>query len=95
MYYENENKESCFGHFFVGDCWHWLVSVSSVVKMMTKEENSPFDPSKPVVISDFTPKEGGLGSRLVLYGDNFGNDVSKVKVDDWWTNSKRDWNQKS
>lgn len=39
-----------------------------------------FDPSKPIVVSDFLPKEGGSGSRLVVYGDNFGNDASKVKV---------------
>lgn len=39
-----------------------------------------FDPSKPVVITDFFPKEGGAGSNLVLYGENFGNDLSKVKV---------------
>ncbi len=45
-----------------------------------KEGDLPFSPDIPIVISDFTPKEGGLGSRLVLYGDNFGNDISKVKV---------------
>lgn len=45
-----------------------------------KQEEVGFDPSKPVVVSDFTPKEGGLGSRLVVYGDNFGNDISKLKV---------------
>ena len=39
-----------------------------------------FDPSKPVVISDFIPKEGGWGSRLLLYGNNFGDDPTKVKV---------------
>ena len=44
------------------------------------EEQQPFDPTKPVLISDFTPKEGGMGTRLVVYGDNFGNDVSRVKV---------------
>ncbi|UVP78088.1 IPT/TIG domain-containing protein [Bacteroides ovatus] len=33
-----------------------------------------------MVISDFTPKEGGWGSRLLLYGDNFGNDPTKVQV---------------
>lgn len=45
-----------------------------------KQEEVGFDPSKPVVVSDFTPKEGGLGSRLVVYGDNFGDDISKLKV---------------
>ena len=39
-----------------------------------------FDPAKPVVISHFLPKTGGLGSRLILYGDNFGTDISKIKV---------------
>lgn len=39
-----------------------------------------FDPSKPIVITDFMPKEGGYGSNLILYGDNFGNDTSKLKV---------------
>lgn len=39
-----------------------------------------FDPDKPLIITDFTPKKAGYGSNLVLYGDNFGNDLSKVKV---------------
>lgn len=45
-----------------------------------KNDNEAFDPSKPIVITDFAPKEGGFGSNLILYGDNFGNDLSKVKV---------------
>ena len=45
-----------------------------------EEQGDLFDPDKPVVINDFTPKEGGLGTRLILYGDNFGNDASKVAV---------------
>ena len=39
-----------------------------------------FDPSKPVVITDFTPESLGGGDDFVVYGDNFGNDKSKVKV---------------
>ncbi len=39
-----------------------------------------YDPSKAVSISDFIPKDGGVGQRLVVLGDNFGNDTSKVKV---------------
>jgi len=41
---------------------------------------SPFDSSKPVVVSDFTPKSGGAGQRLVIYGTNFGTDASIVSV---------------
>ncbi|MDR2026941.1 MAG: IPT/TIG domain-containing protein [Prevotellaceae bacterium] len=40
----------------------------------------PFDPSQPVVISDFTPKEGSVGQRLLIYGQNFGNDTAIVRV---------------
>lgn len=40
----------------------------------------PFDPSKPVLVSDFSPKTGGVGQNLVIYGSNFGNDPSKVHV---------------
>lgn len=44
------------------------------------QEEGAFDPSKPLQITDFSPKEGGFGSNLILYGDNFGNDPAKLKV---------------
>jgi IPT/TIG domain. len=43
-------------------------------------EDIPFSPTSPVVVTDFGPKEGGLGTRVVISGSNFGNDKSKVKV---------------
>jgi DNA-binding beta-propeller fold protein YncE len=45
-----------------------------------KKEATPFDPSKPVQITDFLPKEGGAGQRLVIYGKNFGNDPDIISV---------------
>ncbi|MDR1518073.1 MAG: IPT/TIG domain-containing protein [Dysgonamonadaceae bacterium] len=39
-----------------------------------------FNPSKPVVVSDFIPKDGGAYQKLVIYGDNFGNDPALVNV---------------
>ena len=39
-----------------------------------------FDPNKPVTITGFTPETLGGGADMVLYGDNFGNDISRVKV---------------
>ncbi|WP_108823539.1 IPT/TIG domain-containing protein [Dysgonomonas sp. Marseille-P4361] len=44
------------------------------------EEGSPFDPSKPVVFNDFSPKEGAVRTRVFIEGSNFGTDVSKIKV---------------
>lgn len=40
----------------------------------------PYDPSKPISITDFTPTEGGVGQQVVIKGENFGNDTSLVKV---------------
>lgn len=44
------------------------------------QTTQPYDPSKPVVVSDFTPKTGGVGQRLVIYGENFGNDPELIRV---------------
>ena len=38
------------------------------------------DPSKPIEITDWSPKEGGAGQQMVVYGKNFGNDPSIIKV---------------
>lgn len=39
-----------------------------------------YDPSRQVSVTDFVPKEGGVGQKLVVYGDNFGNDTTAVRV---------------
>ena len=46
----------------------------------TGTPSQPFDPSKPVIVSDFLPKEGGAYQKMVIYGENFGNDSSLVNV---------------
>ncbi len=40
----------------------------------------PFDPTQPVLVSGINPTTGSYGQRLVIMGDNFGNDPSKVNV---------------
>ena len=40
----------------------------------------PFDSSKPIEVTEFMPKVGGVGTRLILYGSNFGNDTTKIRV---------------
>ncbi len=46
----------------------------------TMKASESYNPSDPVTINDFFPKEGGGGEQLVIYGDNFGNDTSIVNV---------------
>ena len=62
----------------------WVVLALLTLIFASCEDNDDatgdFDPNKPVVISEFSPKEGGLGTRMLLYGENFGSDISKIKV---------------
>lgn len=44
------------------------------------DQGTPYEPGKPVEVTDFIPKSGGVGTRLVVYGSNFGNDTSRVRV---------------
>ncbi|WP_270087972.1 IPT/TIG domain-containing protein [Sphingobacterium sp. SYP-B4668] len=61
-----------------------IILLTTLCFIQCKEDSDKqtigFDPSKQVVITDFYPKEGGVGSKLILYGENFGNDISKTKV---------------
>ena len=45
-----------------------------------KKNSEVYDPSQPVIFTEFTPTEGALRTRLYIYGSNFGNDVSKIHV---------------
>ena len=47
-----------------------IVLCFTACKDEDKEENLPFDPTKPVVITDFSPKSGGIGNNIILYGEN-------------------------
>ncbi len=42
--------------------------------------NVAFDPNKPVVVSDFMPKNAGQYEQILVYGSNFGNDKDRVKL---------------
>ncbi|MDR1221551.1 MAG: IPT/TIG domain-containing protein [Tannerella sp.] len=40
----------------------------------------PSDPSRPVVFSDYSPKEGYVRTLIFIEGNNFGTDISKINV---------------
>jgi hypothetical protein len=40
----------------------------------------PHDASRNIEVTNIGPARGGLGTRVVISGDNFGNDKEKVKV---------------
>lgn len=47
-----------------------------------------YDSSKPIVFSDFTPKQGAVRTRLYIEGSNFGKDISKIQVSVGGKNAK-------
>ncbi|EDM35857.1 hypothetical protein PBAL39_06746 [Pedobacter sp. BAL39] len=64
---------------------HWMLCCLIALSLTQCKDDelkkeAGYDPSKPVVVTDFYPKEGGAGNNLVVYGENFGNDISKIKV---------------
>ncbi len=67
--------------------YQFFVSLLFIVATSSCESNEasksgriPYDPKKPVKISSFAPDSGGIATKVIIKGDNFGTDVSKVKV---------------
>lgn len=45
-----------------------------------EDAGKPYDPSKPVRITDIEPEAGGFATKVFISGSNFGTDASKIKV---------------
>jgi hypothetical protein len=41
---------------------------------------APYDPAKPVSVENFEPDSGGMATKIFIHGDNFGTDLTKIKV---------------
>ncbi|MDO4970866.1 MAG: IPT/TIG domain-containing protein [Bacteroidales bacterium] len=39
-----------------------------------------YDPNKPVTLTSFYPESGGVATKVILNGENFGSDVDNIKV---------------
>ncbi|MDR2804180.1 MAG: IPT/TIG domain-containing protein [Dysgonamonadaceae bacterium] len=63
----------------------WLILCSllfAFVFSCNDHQNSekPYDSSKPVTVNSFFPDSGGMASKVIIQGSNFGNDAEAVKV---------------
>ncbi len=47
-----------------------LLCVSACKDDDDTAELAPFNPSRQVVVNDFSPKDGGVNQKLVIFGDN-------------------------
>lgn len=57
-----------------------LLTVCACKKSTTEQKGVVYDPSSPVTISRITPDSGGVSTQLMIYGSNFGEDTSLIKV---------------
>lgn len=64
---------------------HWiLLAMITLCFAGCKDDDDPavkvYDPSQPVVVTSFTPSEGGTKTRMVVTGSNFGTDPKIITV---------------
>lgn len=57
-----------------------FVACSSNNDDETNPYDKPYDPNKDIVVENIGPTKGGLGTKVVVSGDNFGNDKDKVSL---------------
>lgn len=57
-----------------------FVSLLGSCKEEAESKTAAYDPNKPIQLGSFTPETGGMATRAILSGSNFGNDPSIVKV---------------
>lgn len=61
-------------------------SVVSCSDDETSSTGTPYNPNKPVKLGTFYPDSGGIATKVIITGENFGTEASAVKV---WYNQKR------
>ena len=57
-----------------------LLLCTSSCKDEEKQSYKPYDPNQPISLTDFYPSSGGVATKIILNGSNFGNNADDVKV---------------
>lgn len=57
-----------------------FIACDNVSEGEVNQYDKPHDHGKDVVVEDIGPKKGGLGTKVVVSGSNFGNDKEKVSL---------------
>jgi len=60
----------------------FLFGLSACTSEDTKEKpfGIPYDPTKPLQLTEFLPEKGGMASQVIIKGSNFGTDPSELRV---------------
>lgn len=60
-----------------------LIIIFSACKSDSEEGSTsgkPYDPSQPIKLTSFYPENGGMATKVIINGENFGTDPSQIKV---------------
>lgn len=57
-----------------------LICCITLFSCNDKENRNSYDPGKEIELTTFFPDSGGIATKVILNGSNFGDDASKVKV---------------
>lgn len=68
-------------------CLYLMLSFAFVSVFSCSDDNeneggsgAPYDPNQPVKITKFYPDSGGMATKVIIEGSNFGTDVSNIRV---------------
>lgn len=57
-----------------------LVACSDSDNSENEATEKPYDPNKPLQVTEFIPETGGMASQVIIRGSNFGTDANQLKV---------------
>ena len=60
-----------------------LITFLSACKSDSEEGGTtgkPYDPNQPIKLTSFYPENGGMATKVIINGENFGTDLSQIKV---------------
>lgn len=60
--------------------WLFVISLLYCCNDNDKASRNTYDPNKPISVTSFLPDSGRIAEKVLIYGDNFGSDLSQVKV---------------
>jgi hypothetical protein len=55
-------------------------AIESCEKKDNGFEREAYNPAQPVKVDGFEPDSGGMATKVLIHGSNFGSDLSKIKV---------------
>ncbi|MEN6324386.1 MAG: IPT/TIG domain-containing protein [Proteiniphilum sp.] len=64
--------------------WYWMIAGLAVFSLIScnneNVEKVVYDPNRPIELTSFHPDSGRIREMVLLDGENFGSDISNIKV---------------